>query len=272
MKHATWLLLLLFACDARDDGFRLVAVSPAADQVLRLNEPIVWEFDRPVDRTSVNTNSIRIHSSRPVPGAFRVRGSRVEFLPTPSDGTSSVGWPAGETVTIAVAGFPARDGLWSSDREALAESSSTRWTVTAAQDPAAAYVDVEPAQPLTLRGADGARTIAVREDGFVRLEFSEPLQPESVVESSFPLEFDDAARTRAPLELRFAQTATGATVDLRPRSGFAPRSARFVLELGALGVRDLRGVPCRASATWTLVATADAPALARIDAASGETP
>lgn len=255
-------LLALACCGRTDHPFHVVAISPAAGQVLRLNEPIVWEFDRPIDRTSVNTHSIRIQSSRPVPGEFRVRGARAEFVPMPGDGIVQGGWPAGESVSITLVGYPARDGVWSSDREPLDAATTTTWRVRSSTDGAAAYVDVDPAHPLTLRGADGARSIAVREDGWIRLEFSEPLAPDSVVPESFPLEFDDAARTRVPVEVRFTQRAFDATVDVRPRAGFAPASTRFVLELGSLGVRDLVGGPCRATATWTLIASAEAPRIA----------
>lgn len=262
MKRVAWIGLAIASCGAREEPFHLVAVSPPAGQVLRLNEPIVWEFDRPIDRTSVNSNSIRIRSSRPVPGEFRVRGPRVEFVPTPSDGASPRGWPAGDTVSITLVGYPARDGLWSAERDLLDAATTTRRTVTTATAGAAAFVDVDPSHPLTLRGADGNRSIAVAPDGWLRMEFTEPLRPDSVVPESFPLEFDDAARTRVPIEIRFEQHAFSATVELRPRAGFAPPSTRFVLELGALGVRDLVDGPCRASATWTLVATDGAPAIA----------
>lgn len=264
MKCALFVALALSGCGVAEEPFRLVAVSPTAGQVLHLNEPIVWEFDRPVDRTSVNPQSIRIQSDRVVPGTFRVRGTRVEFVPMPGDGKAAAGWPVGGDVAITLVGYPARDGLWASDREPFAGSATTTWRVTTATAGPSAFIDVDPSRPLTLRGADGARSVLVRDDGWVRLEFSEPLAPGSVVPESFPLEFDDAARTRVDVELRFEQRPFSAIVDVRPRAGFSPASTRFVLELGALGVRDLVGGSCRATATWTMVASPDAPLIAGV--------
>lgn len=235
-----WIVLILggVACTRQPEPFRVVSIAPDPQAgALRLNQPIVVRFSRPVDPSSAHAASVvvRDDSGAPARGNVRVGVDTVTFVPKPPKDASftDAGLRPGTSIEVALAGFPARDGVLSSDGDPIAQAFRARYQVVVPTGEGSgfdAFVDPSPSSVPRLKNGERLRGVAatVAPGGTLWLEFSEPLAPRTVTAAAFDLRFENAERERVPFAIEFHQRGSAAAVAVRPLAEFR-RDTRYVL-------------------------------------------
>jgi hypothetical protein len=181
-----------------------------------LNETLVFDFDRELDRASVTQESVRIvgPEKKPARGRLEVTGKKVLFHPdVPRSADLADGGLAPASVySVAVAGFPFPDGVRDRDGRPLAESYFASFTTV---DPGATTGQV--LEDLTPDRAEPMR-LAATEIGpvdAIELVCGEPVDPRTLVAEDFELlDYESTSRIPVRVELR-ENRFDGARIEVR---------------------------------------------------------
>jgi Bacterial Ig-like domain len=270
---ALWLVIA--GCSRAPEPFRVIAVAPAPGSApLRLNESITIRFSRAVDPSSVHPESIHLADAtgRRARGEWRVGGDRITFRAAPPTAfdLADGGFAPGSTVRLRIAGFPGRDGVLAINGDPLVTAFAGEYVVVAVSDSGdAACVDAAPGEPARLINADALRGPArVAPEGVVKLLFSEPLAPRSVVPEAFELRFANESRDLVPCQVELRQDAAHCAVMVRPVAGFQPDTRYLLAFSRERSVRDLGGLPLDDQPAIALEVTRDGAAVLGDDSGS----
>ncbi len=192
-RRTRWLVLAWLASlpgSCSPPPFTWVGASFGGVEGLRLNEPIVITFDRPLEPASVTPASARVVRSRdgsPVAGRMRVEGAALRFEPRPpcAADLSDLPFEPGEELRLELVGLPRLIAVRSADGCGLA--SGATWRI--ATRPAAGDWRRAPASELFVDPLPGPPELLSRparmEGGTIALRFSEPLDPRALAGATF---------------------------------------------------------------------------------------
>lgn len=244
---------LFMGCSRNAEPLSLVEVIPTSgSDDVRLNQPLILLFSEDLDPSSVHSDSIRLvfDGGQKAEGRFLTSGAQVTFVPAPvslptlDDG----GYGGGGLMRLTLAAFPSRVGVLSSGGKALEASTEAVWTVlhpeTGGVDSARIFIDSIPGTGPRLLSelASSTSEFHVAPGGRIKLEFSEPLSPASVVADPIGLYYDNPDRDPLVVKIDFKQGELTSVISLWPEGGFQ-QGTRYLLRLSDPGVTDLAGTP-----------------------------
>lgn len=242
----------LCACPATEEEparfLHLTQMDPAPEKRVGvfLNERFSFHFSADVDPASVTKESVQIRAAvggARAKGHFEVQGSQVLFKPELGEARdlSDGGLKPGTRYEVLVRGFPALDGLRSTEGWPLAASGAFQFETARFTEPKEQlFGDDSPERgdPLHLQ-----RQEYLGEESLL-LRCTEPLDPSTLVDGEFVLRPQEAPTESIPLDplLDSNTREDGALLMLRPRRLLGPGVYRLQAPAGA-SIRDFAGNP-----------------------------
>lgn len=196
-----------------------------------LNEVLVLHFSEDVDPASVTTESLSVRplgQTKVAQGRFEVDGRRVRFVPSLglSKELDDGGFKPGTRYELLVRGFPALDGVRSTEGLPLARSARLYFETAALSEPRGQmYEDRTPTAGAVMRlKRSPTGSVRIQGDDSVVLTCGEPLDPSTLVDGEFVLQLDQSGTELIPLDPHLVSNSheTGAVLELRPRRILSP--------------------------------------------------
>ncbi|HKE02064.1 MAG TPA: Ig-like domain-containing protein, partial [Planctomycetota bacterium] len=248
--------------------FRLVEFRQAGSESVRLNEPLVWFFDAPVDPASIQGGGIRVveeaasGEGKPVAGRFEVvQERRVRFVPrlASEPDLSDGGFRPGRRYAVVLDGFPRASGVRSTRGQVLDRTVRLRFAaIPATASDRSPFEDRTPERgpfltPERLSPGDPP-TIIVDASGLVALESDEPIRPDTLESGAFTVRYVGNVGDSpgpSPVPPKLANREDGARIEIRLRVPLEPNTDAL-LEVSDR-VTDLGGNPCEGPRTFHLI-------------------